>query len=52
MKPYEIERDIHLGQFDQRKKELMRAGLSAAEADEQAYREIKREIRRKPDATR
>jgi hypothetical protein len=46
------EKDIRLSQFDRRKQELMRDGMSAEEADDQAYREISREIRGAPDATR
>lgn len=46
------EKDIRLSQFDRRKQELMRDGMSAEEADDQAYREISREIRRVSDATR
>jgi hypothetical protein len=46
------EKDIRLSQFDRRKQELMRDGMSVEDADDQAYREIKREIRGTPDATR
>ena len=40
-----FERDVWTGMFERRKHELIAGGMSAEEADEQASREIRHEIR-------
>jgi len=40
-----VERDIWIGMFEQRKRELIREGLSEKDADDKASAEIRRQIR-------